>query len=318
MTMKKVIVAVGVIGAVAAGGAYFGLNRMMTVKMKQQIDKSIAEMTELGDIKDVTYDDFSVNIFSGEGIMTDVKAVGPQGEVKVDKVIISDYDFISEIPHSSSVKLKNVRIPFKTAGISEEERKDFADFGFKDEFIFSISANHKYDEDAKTFTVGLSADSDNLGEYKFGLDIGNLNLKPFEDAMKTAESPDQISPILLMGVVSGLELNSASLEFNDAGLMTMAAEQLREEEKFKDAEDAAEVREMAADFIKQQAAAMGKGNNKLVRRFIKFLKSGKGIKITAAPEQKSVIVLAGSLEQIAQAMDLKTLEKLLGLEIDVK
>ncbi len=317
--MKKGIVVVGVIGAIVAGGAYVGINSAATSKVKGDIDKTIEELKAQSDIKEISYGDLSVNVFSQEAVLSDITAVGPAGEVKIDSVTVSDYDFINKIPRSSNVKLDNIRIPFKTAGINESEAKDFADFGIKDEIVVDVAAKHNYDESAKTFDGGWSVGIDNLGNYSAGLNLGNVNLAPIEEAMKTAETPDQVNPMLLMGIMGGLELNSASVEFNDEGVMTMAAEKLRKEEvQFKDAKDATGVREIAADLLKQQATAMGKGNNKLVRRIIKFVKSGKGIKISANPEQKSVMALGMSLNQVQQTMDLKTLEKLLGLTIDVK
>ena len=317
--MKKAIVAVGVIGAVVAGGAYVGINSAATSKMKVQIDNTINELTSQSDLKELTYGDLSVDVFSQQAVLTDIKVVGPEGEATIDSITVSDYDFINKIPRSSNVKLDNIRIPFKTVGIGENQEKDLADFGIKEEIVVDLAVQHNYDEEAKTLNTGYTAKVDNLGDYSFGLNLGGLNLKPIEDAMKTAESPEQINPMLMMGIVGGLELNSASLEFNDAGVMTMAAEKLRKEEvEFKDAKDAAEVRAIAADLLKQQATAMGKGNNKLVRRIIKFVKSGKGITITANPEQKSIMALGMSMQQVQQTMDLKTLEKLLGLKIDVK
>jgi len=337
--MKKGAAALGIIGAVTAVCVYFGANSMMTAKMKKQVDNLIADIITLDDIKEVTYDDFSVNVFSSEGVMRDVKAVAPDGAMTVDKVIISNYDFMNKIPRSSEVKFENIRIPFKAADLHSGEKKLFSDFGFEDEIVFSVSTQHEYSAAAKTFNLDFSIESGHLGGCRFGLNLGNLNLKPFEDTMTKAESFEQISPMLLMGTMGGLELNSAFFEFNNTGIIEIAAEKLREEESvFKDAKDVSEVRKIAAKILKPWVAQFAvdflmnslspehraanrkreRKDNQSVELIGKFIESGKSIKFTITPEQKNIMALSASMGQNPKSVNLETLEKLWGLKIDVK
>lgn len=317
--MKKLAIAIIAGVAVAGGAAYYGVNNVATSKIKVEIDKKIAELKKTTDLQELSYDSLAVDAFTQSATISGITATGPVGTVLVDSLVINDFDFMNEIPRHSDMKLENVRVPLDTLkGFSSSDKKDFADFGITKELVFDVSTKQNYDLESKNMKSSTSVQIDNIGDLNVDFDLGSIDLVAMEELKKN--SPDgNINPMVAMGLIGGIELNSVSIDFNDTGILTSFTEKLRKEEApFKATKDASEARKTMASMLTQQLTMMKKQDDKTAKKIIQFVESGKGIKVAVNPTSKGIMALGMSLQPLAQKMDIEGLRKILGLEVTVK
>ncbi|HHG90851.1 MAG TPA: hypothetical protein ENJ90_10300 [Devosia sp.] len=174
-----------------------------------------------------------------------------------------------------------------------------------------------YLDDGRMDISESSVTIQNLGKLNFAVEIGGYTLELMEQIQETSQEMAKIDPSsseyearsmqMMMGMVSGLTLNSASIRFDDDSLTTKFMEFVMEEEGITRKEFISGVANMAPQMLSMLGAPALEAQ--ISRAVVAYLKDPQSFEISVNPDQAvQFLVLAGGLANPAVAIELLNLQ----------
>ena len=285
--MKKLLATGLGIGALAIG-VYTGVSFYTAKVAEAKINELIAEVDD--DVV-IEYGQVSVNPLGADITVKDVSVApieAPAQAVKIDQVIVREFDDKSDFPTVVDASLKGIQFD-----IGEMNEPTFDNFmkqaGYDGTIALNLDTKYEYDEASGEMT---------LEQFRFGAkDLGYL-----EATLKLGNySPDAAS-------TAGVTLHSAEIIYRDDSfaetmMASMAAKSNQDVEQFKT---------QLVSGISQNAQLFVPADDPTVMAVIEetkaFIEDPKGFSVSANPQQPvSVIDLmsAGSPEVWVEMLNLE-------------
>ncbi len=279
-------------------------------------------------VRNVTFSDIRIAAEPGADVLETMllyrgMSAGPMSvTIEDDKVFSIDSITVdAEYDEAASVYSSSYTVDAIYGDLSKIEDKEATDFLE----AFGLSElNARMDGEAvwnlgegRMIVTESSVTIENIGKLNFAVDIGGYTLELVEQIQETSQEMAEIDPSsseyearsmqMMMGMVSGLTLNSASIRFDDDSLTTKFMEFIMEEEGITRKEFISGVANMAPQMLSMLGAP--ELEEQIARAVSAYLKDPQSFEISVNPaEALQFLVLAGGMANPAAAIELLNLQ----------
>ncbi len=279
-------------------------------------------------VRNVTFSDIRIAAEPGADVLETMllyrgMSAGPMSvTIEDDKVFSIDSIAVdAEYDEAASVYSSSYAVDAIYGDLSKIEDKEATDFLE----AFGLSElNARMDGEAvwnlgegRMIVTESSVTIEDIGKLNFAVDIGGYTLELVEKIQETSQEMAEIDPSsseyearsmqMMMGMVSGLTLNSASIRFDDDSLTTKFMEFIMEEEGITRKEFISGVANMAPQMLSMLGAP--ELEEQIARAVSAYLKDPQSFEISVNPaEALQFLVLAGGMANPAAAIELLNLQ----------
>ncbi len=202
--------------------------------------------------------------------------------------------------------------------IEDDEATDFLEaFGLSELNARMDGSAVWYLDDGRMDIAESSVTIENIGKLNLAIDIGGYTLALLEQIQETSKEMASMDPSsseyearsmqMMMGMVSDLTLNSASIRFDDDSLTNKFIEFIMEEEGITRKEFISGVANMAPDML----AILGDPEleQRIARAVSTYLKDPQSLEVSVNPDEGvQFLVLGAGMANPAVALELLNLE----------
>ncbi|MEL7332708.1 MAG: hypothetical protein AAFN12_10675 [Cyanobacteria bacterium J06560_2] len=281
---KKVLAGVGIGGVIAL---VLGGKAVASHVAAKEVDKAISEVSEFVEID---YKKVEQSIIGRGTTVKDVvmTPVGSDEPIKVNEVVLYDYDQKDNVPTYMNFALKGVSMDL--AGL-EENGANLAELGYEGDLSGDFATEYAYDEENRTIRLKkMEMGADDLGSIEMNMSLANISLD--EDAIASL-------PFSLFGA----EFQDAKIVYKDDSFVERILESGAKAEGIS-------VKEAKEALIEDLEAESGELPEDFVREMSDFIKDPDSFTLTFSPEEP---VPLGSFLQVGSNEDII---ELLNVEFD--
>ena len=279
-------------------------------------------------VRNVTFTDIQIAAEPGSDVLETMllyqgMSAGPisvsiEGDkvFSIDSIVIeADYDEAGS-SYASSYAISGIYGDLSK--IEDKEATDFLDAFGLSELNARMDGNTVwYLDEGRMDVAESSVTIENIGKLNFAIGIGGYTLELVEQIQETSLQMAEIDPSsseyearsmqMMMGMVSGLTLNSASIRFDDDSVTSKFMEFVMEEEGITRKQFISGVANMAPQMLSMLGAPTLE--EQISRAISTYLKDPKSFEISVNPDEAvQFLVLAAGMANPAAAIELLNLE----------
>jgi len=258
---KLALVGMGVGGAIALA---LGGKAVVSQVAAKEIDQAIEDVS---DYVDIDYQKVDVSLLGRgtavkEVVITPVSSGKP---IKVDELVLYDYDEENEIPTHVSLAVNGVAVESSSLG---ENAAMFSELGYEKTLSANFATEYHYDEAAQTVSLKqVKVGADDMGDFEMSFQFSNVNLD--EEAIATL-------PFSLLG----MEFSSAKITYKDDSFV----ERLFETTAAAEGISVKEAKAAAIKGLETEDAELGALPEDFVQEMKSFIDDPDSFSVTFSPD----------------------------------
>jgi hypothetical protein len=216
--LRKILYSLPIIVIAIAVTVFFLANR----EAKIQADRMISQALASGSYQALSHESVKVDLFNGELTLNNLSVVDLQGtEYILNQVLVSDYDYLHEIPYHLNISASGISLPRGLPTISTGNSAAFERYmaSLLVEENIPVTLDYRYNfepENNNLITNQVSIGLEDAANLSFTSSIKNIPLEAF--LSNNVSDPESVQTQLMTQVFQA-EIPEVSLSIQDLGIV---------------------------------------------------------------------------------------------------